>query len=122
MPQAYLELIQQKLTFKHYKMKIGQEIHWTGQGDPAQHAYESVKNAILTDKSKEIKGVWTPSEGMAVVIAKAALDMMRPDILVATCEDSPGTYNELRKLPNFIATAGTLWDAPEWTLPHFPEF
>jgi ABC-type sugar transport system substrate-binding protein len=104
-----------KVAFQHYRMKIHQEIHFNGTGDSVQHCYESVKNAILADKNKEIKGIWTPWEGWGVMAAKAAQDMKRPDIVSVTIDDSPSTYSDIRNLPNLAGTSGTNWDNKEWT-------
>ena len=52
-----------KVTFESYNIKIAQDLHWNGSGDPSQSAYEMVKAALLADAKKEIKGIWTGWEG-----------------------------------------------------------
>jgi len=104
-----------KVTFEMYRIKIAQELHYPGTGDPSQVCYEMMKNAFLADTKKEIKGVWTHWEGYGIPSARAAMDMGRKEVVVVTSDDSPNTYKELRDLPTFYATAGTIGLAPEWT-------
>ena len=105
-----------KATLENSKIKIAQEMHATAVGgDFAQKGYEEIKNALLADHNKEIKGIWTHWEGYGIPAAKAAQDMNRPDIIVVTADDSPNTYKMLRELPNLHATAGNLWACYEWT-------
>jgi ABC-type sugar transport system substrate-binding protein len=104
-----------KVTFDSYRIKIAQEMHYPGTGEPVQVCYEALRNAILADTKKEIKGIWTTWEGYGVAAARAAIDMGRKDIISVTIDDSPSTYTALRELPNLLATSGTNWDNPEWT-------
>jgi ABC-type sugar transport system substrate-binding protein len=104
-----------KVTFDMYKIKIAQELHSSGGGDPSQACYEAMRNAILADTKKEIKGVWTSWDGLGIPSARAAMDMGRKDIVVVTCNDTPNTYKELRELPTLHATSGAIWEIQEWT-------
>jgi len=104
-----------KVTFDSYRIKIAQEMHYPGSGDPSQVCYEAMKNAFLADTKKEIKGVWTHWEGYGIPAARAAMDMGRKDIVVVTCDDAPNTYSALREIPTLHATSGANWDAEEWT-------
>jgi len=111
-----------KVTFDSYRIKIGQEIHFPGSGDPYQVSYEMMKNAFLADTKKEIKGVWTHWEGYGVSAARAAMDMGRKEVIVVTCDDAQNTYKALREIPTLWATSGANWDAPEWTNRLFRNF
>ncbi|HXX36244.1 MAG TPA: substrate-binding domain-containing protein [Thermodesulfobacteriota bacterium] len=111
-----------KVTFDMYRIKIAQEMHYPGKGDPSQVCYEAVRNALLADTKKEIKGVWTHWEGYGIPAARAAMDMGRKDIVVVTSDGSPNTYKELRELPTLHATSDTIWDAPNWTSHLFKNF
>jgi ABC-type sugar transport system substrate-binding protein len=104
-----------KVTFDTYKIKIAQELNYPGSGDPSQVCYEMMRNAILADTKKEIKGIWTCWEGWGIPAARAAIDMGRKDIIVVTIDDSPNTYKELRELSTLYATSGTNWDFVNWT-------
>jgi ABC-type sugar transport system substrate-binding protein len=104
-----------KVTFDAYNIKIQQELHYPGSGDPSQVSYEMLKNALLADTKKEIKGIWTHWEGYGVSAARAAHDMGRDEIIVSTCDDSPNTYSALRNLPTLHATTGTIGMTPYWT-------
>ncbi len=105
-----------KVTFDSYKIKIAQEMHYTGVGgDPSQACYEAIKNALLADSKKEIKGIWTHWEGYGIPAARAAMEMNRKDIVVVTCDDAPNTYTAIREIPTLYATSGANWDAQEWT-------
>jgi len=103
-----------KLAFDTYLIKV-QELQFPGSGDPYQVCYENVKNALLADDRKEIKGIWTPYESFGISAARAANDMGRTDVIVVTGDDSPSTYSEFRNLPTLQATVGTLGFAPIWT-------
>ncbi len=105
-----------KVVFESYKLKISQELQYTGTGgDPSQACYEAIKNALLADTKKEIKGIWTTWEGYGIPAARAAKDMRRSDVVVTTTDDAPNTYKEIREQPNLYATSGANWDAPNWT-------
>jgi len=105
-----------KVVFDSYNIKLAQEMHYTGTGgDPSQACYEAIKNALLADTKKEIKGIWTHWEGYGIPAARAAQEMRRKDVVVVTCDDAPNTYKEIRELPNLYATSGANWDAPQWT-------
>jgi ABC-type sugar transport system substrate-binding protein len=111
-----------KVTFKHYRLPIAQELQWGGQGDYKQQGYEQIKNALLADTKKEIKGIWTAWEGWGVAAAQAVTDMKRPDIFVTTNDDSASTYSDMRRYPCLIATAGTTAANKEWTARLFHNF
>jgi len=110
-----------KVTFDSYRIKFI-EMHAPATGDPYQNSYDGIKNALLADTKKEIKGIWTHWEGFGVSAARAAIDMGREEIVVATCDDAPNTYTALRELPTLHATSGANWDAPGWTLRLFKVF
>jgi ABC-type sugar transport system substrate-binding protein len=106
-----IEMHQTRLTaakgvFKAYKIEIGQELYFPLTGDPMQWSYDNIKNALLGDTKKEIKGLWTSWEGFSIQGARAAKDIGRDDFKVVAVDDSPNTYTQLRKLPTFIGTAG----------------
>lgn len=103
-----------KVTFDSYRIKYV-EMHAPASGDPYQNSYNGIKNALLADTKKEIKGIWTHWEGFGVSAARAAMDMGRTEIVVATCDDAPNTYTALREIPTLHATSGANWDAPGWT-------
>lgn len=104
-----------KVTFQMYNIEVAQEMHYPGAGDPSQVAYEMIKNALLADTKKEIKGIWTHSEHAGVPAARAAVDMGRTEIVVVTSDDSPNTYSVLRNNPTLHATSGTLGLTGYWT-------
>jgi ABC-type sugar transport system substrate-binding protein len=114
----YLEINQlsarvAKTVFELYKIKISQEIFYPMSGDPIQFAYDQMRNVLTADAKKEIKGWWDTSESFGVAAARAAHDLGRDDIIVVTFEDSPNTYNEIRKLPALHATAGSMGQLPQ---------
>lgn len=96
-----------KAAFETYGVILARELFYSS-GDPSQVCYESVKNALLADTKKEIKGIWTPWEGYGIPAARAAMDTGRKDIVVVTVDDSPNTYSEFQKLPTLHASAATL--------------
>jgi len=110
-----------KVAFDSYRIKYV-EMNAPASGDPYQNSYDGIKNALLADTKKEIKGIWTHWEGFGVSAARAAMDMGRKDIIVVTCDDAPNTYTALRELPTLWATSGANWDAPNWTLRLFKVF
>jgi len=110
-----------KVTFDSYRIKFI-EMHSPATGDPYQNSYDGIKNALLADTKKEIKGIWTHWEGFGVSAARAAMDMGRTEIVVATCDDAPNTYTALREIPTLHATSGANWDAPGWTGRLFKNF
>jgi len=97
-----------KGSFDAYKVKIARELFEPGSGDPSQTCYDAVKGALLADRKKEIKGIWTPWEGYGIAAARAAVDAGRKDVIVVTMDDSPNTYNEFRTWPTLHATAAVL--------------
>ena len=94
-----------KGVFQAYKIGIAQELFFPLTGDPMQWAYDNIKNALLGDSKKEIKGLWTSWEGFSIQGARAAKDLGRKDFKVVAVDDSPNTYTQLRNLPAFIGTA-----------------
>ena len=71
-----------------------------------------IKNYTFSmQRSGELKGIMTTWEGFGVQAARAAHDLGRDDVMVATTDDSPNTYNEMRKLPTLQATAGVVGQA-----------
>jgi ABC-type sugar transport system substrate-binding protein len=105
-----------KVVFDMYKIKIAQELHFPGSGDPSQVCYEMIKNALLADSTKkEIKGIWTHWEGYGIPAARAAIDMGRKDIIVVTNDCSHNTYKALRELPTLLAAADAQYDMANWT-------
>lgn len=82
------------------------------KGDPTVEAYEGIKNALVADVKKEIKGVWAGWEGFGVGAARAAHEVGRDDVIVVTIDDSPRTIAEMRKLPTLHATAALLGNMP----------
>ena len=90
--------------FQAYNRKVAQDLSYPLTGDPWQWAYDQTKNALLADTKKEIKGVWSAWEGFGVMAARAAHDLGRDDVIVATNDDSANTYAQIAKLP-------TMWGA-----------
>jgi len=101
-----------KAVLEANKMKITQELTWTGGSDPAQYAYDMVKSTLLADTQKKIKGIWTAWEGYGIAAARAAAERGRKDILVATVDDSPRTYTEMRNLPTLHMTVSLVGKMP----------
>jgi len=101
--------------FKLFNITVAQEIFFSGSGDPHEQAYEKIRNALLGDTKKEIKGIWSHWEGEGVSGARAAHDTNRDDVISVTCDDSPGTYTALRTMPSLWGTAATLGYTPLWT-------
>jgi len=95
-----------KAGFDAYGIEIAQEMSPTPGKDPAQDAYDSIKNALLGDTKKEIKGIWALSDSHGVSAARAAGDVGRKDVIVVTADDSPRTYEALRTLPNLQGVVG----------------
>jgi len=95
-----------KGVFQAYNRKVAQELYYPLTGDPFEWAYEQAKNVLLGDSKKEIKGIWTAWEGFGVNAARAAHDLGRDDVIVATLDDSPNTYSEIAKLPTMWAASG----------------
>jgi ABC-type sugar transport system substrate-binding protein len=95
-----------KTVFDAYGIEIVQELSPTPGKDPAQDAYDSITNALLSDTKKEIKGIWALSDSHGPAAARAAGDLGRKDVIVVTADDSPRTYEALRTLPNLQAVVG----------------
>lgn len=95
-----------KAVFQAYNRQIAHEFYYSLTGDNMQWGYDQAKNALLGDTKKEIKGVWSAWEGFGISAARAARDMGRDDIIVATMDDSPNTYTELARLPALQAISG----------------
>jgi ABC-type sugar transport system substrate-binding protein len=87
-----------KIEYRNLPTRIG--------SDPAMAAYEDMKNLLLADTKKEIKGVLSHWEGSGVAAAKACVDAGRTDIINLTIDDSPRTYEEIRNSPTLYGTAG----------------
>lgn len=104
--QGQVRVTGAKGIFQAYNIKVAQELQFQASGDPFQWSYEQTKNTLLGDTKKELKGIWTSWEGFGISAARAAHDLGRDDIVVVTCDDSPNTYSEIRKLPTFHATTG----------------
>lgn len=99
-----------KAIFDWYKIIVAQDLYYPLTGDPMQHSYETVKNALLGDTKKEIKGLFTPWDGFAISAARAALDLGRKDFIVTADDDSPNSYSQMGKLPTYHATVGIFGD------------
>ena len=97
--------------FKYYKMKTIIQA-FQGKSDPSIEAYNQVKNALLADTQKKIKAVWAAWEGFGVPAARAAHEIGRDDVIVATIDDSPRTLAAMRKYPTLKATAALLGNMP----------
>jgi len=82
------------------------EVPLRGGRDPSEATYEDMKNILLADTKKEIKGVLSYWEGAGVPAAKACKDAGRMDIVNVTIDDSPRTYEEIRTLPTLYGTSG----------------
>lgn len=95
-----------KGAFQAYDRKVAQELFYPLTGDPMQWAYDQTKNALLGDTKKEIKGVWAAWEGFGVNAARAAHDIGRDDVIVATVDDSPNTIAQIAKLPTLHGASG----------------
>jgi ABC-type sugar transport system substrate-binding protein len=95
-----------KGVFQAYDRKVAQELSYPLTGDPMQWAYDQTKNALLGDTKKEIKGVWAAWEGFGVNAARAAHDIGRDDVVVATVDDSPNTMAQIAKLPTLHGASG----------------
>ena len=89
-----------------YNRKVANELFYPLAGDPFQWAYDQAKNVLLADSKKEIKGIWTAWEGFGVNAARAAHELGRDDVIVATLDDSPNTYAEIANLPTMWAASG----------------
>jgi len=111
-----------KVVFDAFKIKIVQELMYKGTGDPSQVCYEMMKNAILADTQKEIKGVLTLWEGYGIPTARAALELGRKDIVVMTIDASQGFYQEMRNLPNLLGSSDGNYDTPNWSRKLFENF
>jgi len=105
-----------KVVLDMYKFKIYQELNYPGSGDPSQVCYDMVKNALLGDTKKEIKGIWTSWEGYGIPAARAAVDMGRKEIVVVTNDATSNTLKALREIPTLYASADQDYDAANWTL------
>lgn len=95
-----------KAIFDAYGIEIAQQLSPTPGKDPAQDAYDSITNALLSDTKKEIKGIWALSDSHGVPAARAAGDAGRKDVVVVTADDSPRAYTALRTLPNLKGVVG----------------
>ena len=107
--------------FKYYKMKTIIQA-FQGKSDPSMEAYSQVKNALLADTQKKIKAVWAAWEGFGVAAARAAHEIGRDDVIVATIDDSPRTLATMRKLPTLKATASLLGNMPRIVEMIYEEF
>lgn len=99
-------LISAKGIFEAYKIKIAQELYFPLTGDPMQWTYDQTKNALLGDPKKEIKGAWGAWEGFSNSAARAAHEIGRNNFMAVGIDDSPNTYNMIRRLPTLIGTVG----------------
>ena len=95
-----------KGVFQAYNRKVANELFYPMAGDPFQWAYDQAKNVLLGDSKKEIKGIWTAWEGFGVNAARAAHELGRDDVVVATLDDSPNTYAQIANLPTMWAASG----------------
>jgi len=89
--------------FKGFDIKIKQEVGFTGSGDARVYAYNAIKNALLADRDKEIKGIWAYDAGPE--IARAVMESNREDIIVVTRHDTPEILRAMRKYPVLQATS-----------------
>ncbi len=104
---AKLKFASAQAIFSHFGIPVITEIDvGSSEGNPSVWSKEQMKNLILADKNKEIKGVWAYWEGAGLPAAEACADLGRADIVVVTCEDSPRTYEMIRSLPTLHATSG----------------
>jgi ABC-type sugar transport system substrate-binding protein len=96
-----------KAIFNSYNVQILAELDLaSAQGNPSVWVQEQVRNLILNDPNKEIKGAWSFWEGAGLPAAEAFSNAGRNDAVVVTCEDSPRTYELIGKLPTMYAAAG----------------
>jgi ABC-type sugar transport system substrate-binding protein len=111
-----------KLTLETYGIKVHQELNYPGSGDAAQVGYDMIKNALLADTNKVIKGIWTASEVFGVPAARVALDMKRNDITVVTSDGNPNTLEVLRTNPRLYAISDAQYAVKNWTEQLFKNF
>jgi ABC-type sugar transport system substrate-binding protein len=96
----------QKMAMDYFKIEVHEVAQRGSGGDPTEQAYEDMKNLLLADSKKEIKGVLDYWEGKAYGSARACHEMGRDDVMVVTIDDSPRTYELMRQLPALRATFG----------------
>ncbi len=88
-----------KVVLDLYRLKVYQELNYPGTGDPSQVCYDMVKNTLLADTKKEIKGIWTSWEGYGIPAARAAVDMGRKEIVVVTINALPTPSSRCGQYP-----------------------
>lgn len=103
--ERYLAL---KTLFDYNNIEIYKELEVDITKDFYIWAEETVTNLLLADKNKEIKGIWTFHETTGAPAAKAAHKAGRDDVIIVTCDDSPGVYKAMRDYPNLLATTSTM--------------
>ncbi len=92
--------------FEGYHLPIARELLYPLTGDPFQWAYDQTKNVLLGDSKKEIKGIWSTFDGFGTNAARAAHDLGRDDVLVATIDDSSASLAAMAKFPTMWAASG----------------
>ena len=95
-----------KGVFAAYNRTVARELFYPLTGDPTQWAYDQTKNVLLGDTKKEIKGIWCAYDGFGTNAARAAHDLGRDDVIVATVDDGSNVYVQMRKLPTMQAASG----------------
>jgi ABC-type sugar transport system substrate-binding protein len=104
---AKLKFSVAKSILNHFGIPVVTEVDvGSSEGNPSVWSKEQMKNLLLADTNKEIKGVWTYWEGAGIPAAEACAELGRSDIVVVTCEDSPRTYEMIRTLPTLHGTSG----------------
>jgi len=95
-----------KAIFQAYHLPIARELLYPLTGDPFQWAYDQTKNVLLGDQKKEIKGIWSSFDGFGTNAARAAHDLGRDDVLVATIDDSSAVLAQMGKIPTMWGASG----------------
>jgi len=99
--------------FEAYHIPVVRELLYPLTGDPFQWAYDQTKNVLLADSKKEIKGIWDTFDGFGTNAARAAHEMGRDDVLVATIDDTSSSLTAIEKLPTMWATSGYVCQSKE---------
>ncbi len=102
-----------KGAFEAYHITVARELLYPLTGDPFQWAYDQTKNVLLGDQKKEIKGIWSSFDGFATNAARAAHELGRDDVLVATIDDTSSSLTAIAKLPTMWAAAGYVCQSKE---------
>jgi ABC-type sugar transport system substrate-binding protein len=92
--------------FEAYHLPVARELLYPLTGDPFQWGYDQTKNVLLSDSKKEIKGIWDTFDGFGTNAARAAHEMGRDDVLIATIDDTSASLAAMAKLPNMWAASG----------------